>query len=421
MSAEERRVESVLLKERRSLISNGTSRKLIKIRGNRLFVSNQLSGQVINEKFVPISQDHSTQPNTAANPSSTNPNLNHDNSTSPSTSADTPNANSNSNSNQLVHSHDFPLIGLWNCRSIKNKLSFFQSLIYAKSFDVFCITESWLSDSIYNEEVLPHGYVIYRRDRPGPTRGGGVFIAVSQRISSKLIFISPTIEMIAIELILHRHMIICCIYIPPQSSENYITDVIESLHQLPPNLQLIILGDFNFPEIEWETLNSSSSSGSLLCDHLFSLNLIQLIDEPTHIQGNILDVIITNQPDQISNLTVDKSSSCSKSDHYLITFNVNAGGRLPSSKPLPKNAFIYSKADMSGLLFHLWNADIDKPIEDINGAWCHLKYIILNACHKFIPCAKLSNSSPKWFNSDIRHKLNCIHSLRRQIKLNSTP
>ena len=99
MSAEERRVESVLLKERRSLILNGTSRKLIKIRGNRLFVSNRPSGQVINEKFVPISQDHSTQPNTAASPSSTNPNLNHDNSTSPSTSADTPNANSNSISN----------------------------------------------------------------------------------------------------------------------------------------------------------------------------------------------------------------------------------------------------------------------------------------------------------------------------------
>ena len=54
--------------------------------------------------------------------------------------------------------------GLWNTRSLKNKISFFQS-IYTKSLDVFLVTEAWLSDSIFNNELLPTDYTVYHCDR----------------------------------------------------------------------------------------------------------------------------------------------------------------------------------------------------------------------------------------------------------------
>ena len=57
------------------------------------------------------------------------------------------------------------LFGLWNTRSVKNKLSFIQSLVYSKSFHLLCITETWLSSDIADNEILPQGYTIYRRDR----------------------------------------------------------------------------------------------------------------------------------------------------------------------------------------------------------------------------------------------------------------
>ena len=69
---------------------------------------------------------------------------------------------------------------MWNARSVVNKLHFLQSLIYCKSLDVFCITETWLNDFVVNNEIAPENYTIYCRDRG--SRGGGVMIAVSNTI-----------------------------------------------------------------------------------------------------------------------------------------------------------------------------------------------------------------------------------------------
>ena len=46
MSLKERKSESMLLKERWSLIQSGVPREVIKIRGSRLLVRNKLHGQV---------------------------------------------------------------------------------------------------------------------------------------------------------------------------------------------------------------------------------------------------------------------------------------------------------------------------------------------------------------------------------------
>ena len=87
---------------------------------------------------------------------------------------------------------------MWNARSVVNKLHFLQSLIYCKSLDVFCITETWLTDFVVNNEIAPENYTIYRRDRG--SRGGGVMIAVSNTIPSKLHFSSTSLELISVEL-----------------------------------------------------------------------------------------------------------------------------------------------------------------------------------------------------------------------------
>ena len=52
MNPEERQIESLLLKERWSLIQKDINRKVIKIRGNRIFVNNKLHGEVKNRNLV---------------------------------------------------------------------------------------------------------------------------------------------------------------------------------------------------------------------------------------------------------------------------------------------------------------------------------------------------------------------------------
>lgn len=52
------------------------------------------------------------------------------------------------------------------------------------------------------------------------------------------------------------------------------------------------------------------------CDFIFDSNLIQLVESPTHIKGNILDIVLI-KTNYICDLHVDTSIT---SDHYVVTF-----------------------------------------------------------------------------------------------------
>ena len=56
MTRDQRLQESILMKERWSVIQSGTSRKNIRIRGNCLYVCGKLHGRVSNLKFVHVAQ-----------------------------------------------------------------------------------------------------------------------------------------------------------------------------------------------------------------------------------------------------------------------------------------------------------------------------------------------------------------------------
>ena len=81
---------------------------------------------------------------------------------------------------------------LWNARSIVNKLSGFLSFVYSSSIAVFALTETWLSDSFCDGEILPSDFTVYRRDRL--SRGGGVLLAVHSSLSSSCFDSPPDLE-----------------------------------------------------------------------------------------------------------------------------------------------------------------------------------------------------------------------------------
>ena len=55
------------------------------------------------------------------------------------------------------------------------------------------------------------------------------------------------------------------------------------------------------------------------CEVIFDLNLCQLISEPTHIHSYILNLVLTNNPDELFDLTVEHSKQplSISSDHYI--------------------------------------------------------------------------------------------------------
>ena len=77
------------------------------------------------------------------------------------------------------------------------------------------------------------------------------------------------------------------------------------------------MGDFNVPDINWSTLVGSTQFSNHFCDLVFDLNLSQLVDSPTHRQGNVLNLVLTNIDDSIHSLTVyNNNRQFISSDHY---------------------------------------------------------------------------------------------------------
>ena len=85
--------------------------------------------------------------------------------------------------------------------------------------------------------------------------------------------------------------------------------------------RLIILGDFGLPDIQWDLLSGTTPVSENLCELVFRTGLFQLINEPTHIHGNILDLLLTNINDSIKSLEVHRTLLLS-SDHFNIIFSV---------------------------------------------------------------------------------------------------
>ena len=226
----------------------------------------------------------------------------------------------------LVLLYDQPQeIFLFNSRSIVNKLNQFQSLAYTYSFDIFAITETWLSESIFSGEILTSNYTIYRCDRS--SRGGGVLLAVKDTIPSLLLPTSiSNLEVLTVQIgIAQLAIILCLVYIPPGSTVHTCEPLFNHLNELTNKYDsLLILGDFNIPDVNWNTLTATSLLSDSFCDLVFDLNLSQLIDNPTHIQGNILDLILTNQEELIHSVTVHSREAFPiHSDHYPITFKLS--------------------------------------------------------------------------------------------------
>ena len=89
----------------------------------------------------------------------------------------------------------------------------------------------------------------------------------------------------------------------------------------------------------------------------------------------------------------------------------------------PFSALNYSKANLNELNRHFANSDLCKPalISDLNSYWSDLRLEVTNACLHLVPKTNCSQRKyPRYFTPCIRHKLNCIRTLRRRIRRNAT-
>ena len=124
--------------------------------------------------------------------------------------------------------------------------------------------------------------------------------------------------MLSVEIKLsYTTVMLCVVYLPPNPTLIEVQLLRDHLSQLQPSCNILLLADFNLPDINWDTLSSKSNTSDAFCNMVFDLNLSQLIICPTHIHGNLLDLLLTTNDDLVSNITVHSSEfSHFPSDHF---------------------------------------------------------------------------------------------------------
>ena len=118
--------------------------------------------------------------------------------------------------------------------------------MYSSQFNIFCICETWLSDFVYDHEILPCNYSIYSKDRM--SRGGGVLVAVNNVFDSVCLPSPSDLEIITVKL--GHDLVICSSYVPPNSNDAYLSALFDHFSYLISSFSnCIFVGDFNFPDI----------------------------------------------------------------------------------------------------------------------------------------------------------------------------
>ena len=85
----------------------------------------------------------------------------------------------------------------------------------------------------------------------------------------------------------------------------------------------------------------------MFLDAFIQLGLLQCISKPTHVKNNILDIVLTNSDNFISNIKLLSDHEACKSDHFAIKFEIKL--RIEHKKPIKTKSFNFKHANWEQL------------------------------------------------------------------------
>jgi len=184
-----------------------------------------------------------------------------------------------------------------------------------------------------------------------------------------------------------------------------ITEMVKRNHS-----HLMIMGDFNYPEINWNTQTSDAPDDSPPQNFLSNYKdcfLHQHVLSPTHYRGqqqaNILDLILTNEPDMIDKLHY--SEPIGRSHHLVLDWIFKGYGCVQKVKT--KKYFV-NRGDYDGMRLYLEEIDWISRLSSISvdSMWEVVSTEVLAATDTYIPSktftsAKSHDKRPEWMNARV--------------------
>ena len=238
------------------------------------------------------------------------------------------------------------------------------------------------------------GYNVISNDLDFESNSRGIVIYIDTKIEYSIIECKTKFKeslVIKIRVSAKEELYLCVVYRSPNSTAENNKLLLQIVTEMSGNNNnVIFIGDFNLPGIDWNNWNSTTNN-QLEIDFISKLRdfyLLQHVNSPTRVRGadtpHILDLVITN--DSFIE-EINYYAPLGSSDHSVIytksSFQCNY-------KELD-HKLNYNKGDYVGLKQSLdvdWDSLFMPCNNDVESMWKVFKDIIITNSQKFIPYVK---------------------------------
>ena len=288
------------------------------------------------------------------------------------------------------------------------------------------VSETWLNDTVADSELeigFPD-HAWFRRDRG--SRVGGVACAIRTSLLPLRLPDPAGAECLLIRLRSASVVVAVC-YRPPDD-DAALDKMTEALSVIQPqDCRLVVVGDFNLPEIAWAAATDGASAttpgikrhtrrATHFIDACDGMGLKQWVSAPTR-GDSTLDLVLTRRLPA----RVDVCDGLLVSDHKetVTTLSVPRGR---AAVPTRRTAYNYKRADFGGLRRSLalipWGLLDGVGVDEAVDTFYQL---LESAIADHIPTVVLRRRVPPWFDGTVRAALRLKEAAYRRLRQNSSP
>ena len=297
------------------------------------------------------------------------------------------------------------------------------------------ITETWLDSHITDAQVNIPSYIVSRSDRGG--RGGGVLLFSLEKITlaETITYDDKICQALACKF-QTLNMLVVVVYRPPDAPKQSFAGVIRWFRRILEdytdlNYQVVLLGDFNFPCIDWR-LGSVMRNASVdvqqsahdFLNLLADLFMNQYVFSPTR-YNNVLDLFVTDNPYLVTNVSCTDTEM---SDHRLVEIMVSMTVYPPVNETKPRNRYDFYNLDFSRADFDLLSSKFLAVEWSEMFASCSFEefptlfaLVVLQICLEFVPFKRFVTGRPQQLNALRRRKRRLLNRLNKLKMENGNP
>jgi hypothetical protein len=235
--------------------------------------------------------------------------------------------------------------------------------------------------------------------------GRGIIIYTSASLMVNEISIPNSYrECVAIQVKLQNNdcVYLYAVYRSPNSDGDNNVELFELIQRVTESnvANVVILGDFNFPDINWETGTASNpaSISQTFADTVRDSFLLEKVSKFTRQRGEdrptLLDLVMVNEECLVGD--IHHESPLGLSDHCMLNFDIIGTKEVRDNKI---KKFFLNKANYDRIRRELnldWQEVLGQVDQDINAMWGVFEETVRSAQNSFVPNKEVNPAKKKW-------------------------